>query len=182
MQTEPRTATRSAPVVVLRILLVALAAGAVVAGFLVSRGGAVSQARRYVCPMHSEVTSSHPGDCPICGMALQEVDATNHAAVPDDPAASGQDDIALTALRASTESTSLLRFSVALARRNVNPGEVYAPAVVTSDGAITARLYRDELATLAPDEHAEFVPAAAPDARTRIVRAADEPAVHLTLA
>lgn len=24
----------------------------------------------YVCPMHAEVTSSSPGDCPKCGMAL----------------------------------------------------------------------------------------------------------------
>jgi hypothetical protein len=24
----------------------------------------------YVCPMHSDVTSSSPGDCPKCGMAL----------------------------------------------------------------------------------------------------------------
>lgn len=182
MQTEPRTAPRSIAVVVLRIVLVALAAGAAVAGFWVSRGGAVSQARRYVCPMHSEVTSSHPGDCPICGMALEEVDATNHAAMPDDPAASGQDDIALTALRASEEATRLLRFSVAQIRRNVNPGEVYAPAIAESDGTITAKLYRDELATLAPDERAEFVPTAAPDARVKVQRAADEPAIHATLA
>ena len=180
--TEPHM-TRSAPlVVVLRVALVALAAGAVVAAVLVSRDGAVSAARRYVCPMHSEVTSPGPGDCPICGMALEEVDAANHVAMPDDPAATGAQDIALTALRASAEATSLLRFSVAQARRNVNPGEVFAPAVAEADGTITARLYRDELATLAPDEHAEFVPTAAPDAPVKVWRDAQEPAVHTTLA
>src|SRR5881394_2253968 len=96
---EPRTTARPAQlVVVLRVALVALAAGAVVAGFLVSRGGTASQARRYICPMHSEVTSSRPGDCPICGMALEEVDAANHVAMPDDPAATGAQDIAVSAL------------------------------------------------------------------------------------
>lgn len=27
-------------------------------------------AAAYVCPMHPEVTSDQPGDCPKCGMAL----------------------------------------------------------------------------------------------------------------
>lgn len=183
MQPEPRTTARSTPlVVVLRIALAALAAGAVAAAVLVSRGGAVSQARRYVCPMHSEVASARPGDCPICGMALEEVDAAHHVAMPAGPGATGADDISLTALRASAEATSLLRFSVAQARRNVNPGEVFAPAIAEADGAITARLYRDELATLAADEGAEFVPTAAPDAPVKVVRDAAEPVVHATLA
>lgn len=180
---EPRTTTRpSWLVVVLRIVLVALAAGAVAAAFMVGRGGAVSAARRYVCAMHSEVTSSHPGDCPICGMALEEVDAANHVAMPDDPAATGAQEIAVTALRASTEATRLLRFSVAAVRRNVLPGEVFAPAVVGADGAITARLYRDELATLGADERAEFVPSANPDAPVKVRRDAAEPAVHAVIA
>lgn len=29
----------------------------------------------YVCPMHADVTSSTPGDCPKCGMALVRKDA-----------------------------------------------------------------------------------------------------------
>ena len=183
MRTEPRTTTRSTPlVVVLRIALAALAAGAVVTAVLVSRDGTAPAGRRYVCPMHSEVTSAHPGDCPICGMALEETDAAHHVAMPDDPAATGAQDIALTALRASEEAKRLLRFSVAPARRNVLPGEVFAPAIAEADGTITARLYRDELATLATDERAEFVPADAPDAPVKVMRDAGDPAVHATLA
>ena len=33
-------------------------------------------ARPYTCPMHPEVVRSGPGACPICGMALEPVDAT----------------------------------------------------------------------------------------------------------
>src|ERR1041384_6648386 len=111
MHTEAGTTTTpSTPLGVgLRIALVGLAAGAVVAAIVVSRGGAVSAGRRYVCPMHSEVTSSRPGDCPICGMALEEVDAANHVAMPDDPTATGAEDIQLAAVRASAEGKSLLR-------------------------------------------------------------------------
>lgn len=30
--------------------------------------------KKYVCPMHPEVTSDKRGDCPKCGMDLVEVD------------------------------------------------------------------------------------------------------------
>ena len=32
------------------------------------------KARLFQCPMHPAITSDHPGDCPICGMKLVEVD------------------------------------------------------------------------------------------------------------
>jgi Cu+-exporting ATPase len=42
-----------------------------------------TRATKYVCPMHSEIEANEPGDCPICGMALEprsvQVDA------PPDP-------------------------------------------------------------------------------------------------
>lgn len=31
----------------------------------------MSPANEYTCPMHPEVVQDHPGDCPICGMALE---------------------------------------------------------------------------------------------------------------
>jgi Cu+-exporting ATPase len=36
----------------------------------------VPQNAIYTCPMHPEVSQEHPGDCPICGMALEPLDAT----------------------------------------------------------------------------------------------------------
>jgi len=33
----------------------------------------------YTCPMHPEVTSDHPGDCPKCGMDLVLADSVDAA-------------------------------------------------------------------------------------------------------
>jgi hypothetical protein len=33
----------------------------------------------YTCPMHPEVTSDHPGDCPKCGMDLVKSDSLDAA-------------------------------------------------------------------------------------------------------
>lgn len=43
--------------------------------------------RRYVCPMHPEVTSRKPRKCPKCGMALRLVETAADAGVPAVPGA-----------------------------------------------------------------------------------------------
>src|SRR5262245_38823755 len=48
-----------------------------------------SQIRRYVCPMHPEVTSSKPGKCPKCGMRLRLAAATATTGTGATPSASG---------------------------------------------------------------------------------------------
>lgn len=55
-----------------------LAAGIFLAGYAANRQPAPGtssdsskQAPSYSCPMHPQYTSSHPGDCPICGMRLE---------------------------------------------------------------------------------------------------------------
>ena len=35
----------------------------------------------YVCPMHPDQRSNHPGDCPICGMHLEPQPGGGEAAV-----------------------------------------------------------------------------------------------------
>lgn len=186
MEDVPRSTTTTGAwlsVVVVRVLLVALAAGAVAAALLVSRRPEPTAARRYVCPMHSEVTASHPGDCPICGMALEEADASARAAMLRAPAAGETaEQVPFSELRTSTEATLLLRFAVAQVRRNAVPGEVFAPAIAGADRRIVAQLYRDELASLAPDEVAEFVPSANPGAPIKVRRDSGEPVVQDAIA
>jgi hypothetical protein len=179
MEKSLRPTIGSTPVVVaIRVLLVALAAAAVVAAWLVSRGGEPSAAHRYVCPMHGEVTASAPGDCPICGMALEEVDAASRAAMLRDPSsAAAGEEVGFAQLRVSYEATMLMRFAVAAARRNAVPGEVFAPAIAAPDGEIVAQLYRDELASLAPDELADWMPTANPGAAIKIRRDSTPPVV-----
>jgi hypothetical protein len=67
----------STPVLLGRVALLAIAAAAAATSFAVWRGAAgappaAPEAARavYVCPMHANVTSASPGDCPICRMAL----------------------------------------------------------------------------------------------------------------
>lgn len=35
------------------------------------KGAAAPEGTTYTCPMHPEIVQDHPGDCPICGMALE---------------------------------------------------------------------------------------------------------------
>ena len=46
---------------------------------------AQKQTAEYVCPMHAEVKSSKPGNCPKCEMALRKVDHAQVAAVKEKP-------------------------------------------------------------------------------------------------
>src|SRR5690349_15667835 len=36
-----------------------------------SQNESISLLVEYTCPMHSEIVRDHPGNCPICGMALE---------------------------------------------------------------------------------------------------------------
>jgi Cu(I)/Ag(I) efflux system membrane fusion protein len=73
------------------VLAVGLALGGGAAFLLARRSPAHDHAApsaeaktRYTCPMHPTIVSDHPGDCPICGMALVKV-----GSVHDDEASGG---------------------------------------------------------------------------------------------
>ena len=90
--------------------------------------------------MHPEVVSTAPGDCPICGMALERApDAEPGAAMADSTHAAGR------------------------AERRIVAEQVRAAAWLESDGEGTAVLYRDDLVGLAADQPAKFFGAAAPN-------------------
>ena len=71
-----------------------MAVAGVIAGFVaavvlvrhapatVAPGGAAA-ADRYACPMHPTIVQDHPGDCPICGMPLEQAERAPAAAPVD---------------------------------------------------------------------------------------------------
>jgi multidrug efflux pump subunit AcrA (membrane-fusion protein) len=135
-----------------RVLLLLGAAtalgGAVVLAHAHDRAGQRAVGR-YVCPMHAEVVSGTPGDCPICGMALEQVKEWTPPA-----AAKGQVDTAKPLVLAT---------------------QVRAPAQLSADGVVTAVLYEDDYVGMAPGEHALFFGVSAPAVGIEVRRSAEAP-------
>jgi hypothetical protein len=156
----------TAAIVATRILLVAIAAGGVAAG-LVARGGgdtpAAAAAARpsFVCPMHPEVTSSSPGDCPICRMALEAM-AKNVATA--EPAV----------LKLATVAKELRAFdAVSRVKRFGTSQEMRFAAWAESRDAGTALVYKDQAKLLVRGETGQFWSLDAPGPGIA-VRVADE--------
>jgi membrane fusion protein, copper/silver efflux system len=67
-------------------IVIATLAAALTAGFFVStprrtasaEPGADAETPTYQCAMHPQIVAHEPGSCPICGMALERVDAASH--------------------------------------------------------------------------------------------------------
>lgn len=131
-------------VVLGRVLLLLVAAGALVSGVVLARAhdrAMTGSVDRYVCPMHPQVVSGAPGDCPICGMALVRV--TEFARGP---------------VSMAERSGGVVR-----AERRIFAEQVRAAAWLGADGVGTAVLYDDDLVGLEPDEHALFFGGGAPN-------------------
>ncbi len=134
----------SAVIVAARLLLLLMAALAFVSAFTLARARDSSRERssqRYICPMHPEVVSPAPGDCPICGMALERV--------------SGADKAAPVAVAKSNGAVDLVK-------RRAVAQLIRAPAWLSHDGVVTAVLHKDDLVGLAPADRALFFGTVAP--------------------
>ena len=138
----------AAAIIATRILLVAIAAGGVAVGLVARRGGntpAAAAAARpsFVCPMHPEVTSSSPGDCPICRMALEPMANVAMA----EPAA----------LQLATVAKELRAFdAVSRVKRFDTSQEMRAAAWAESRDAGIALVYKDQAQLLVPGEIGQF--------------------------
>jgi hypothetical protein len=135
-------------IVATRLVLVAMAVGALVAGLVARRvsdapAATASTRSSFVCPMHPEVTSSSPGDCPICRMALAPI-ANVATAEP-------------VALQLATVSKELRAFdAVSRVKRFETAQEMRAAAWAESPDAGIALVYKDQAKLLVPGEEGQF--------------------------
>ena len=152
-----------------RLLLVAIAAGALVVAVVARRvsrspaAAAASAQPSFVCPMHPEVKSSSPGDCPICRMALEPI--ANIAGVATEPAA----------LQLATVSRELRAFdAVSRVKRFDTSQEMRFAAWAESRDAGIALVYKDQAKLLVAGEEGQFASLNGPGA-TSAVRVDSEP-------
>ena len=103
-------------------------------------GGAKTSAGaiRYHCPMHPSYTSDRPGECPICGMTLEPIPATEeghaaHAGGPGSAAGAAGQVPGLAPIQISPERIQLIGVRTAVATKRAMGGRIELVGFVTPD-------------------------------------------------
>jgi hypothetical protein len=141
------------------LLLVALAA---VWALVLGQGQA---AGHYVCPMHPEVAARAPGQCPVCGMALEQ----REVAPPGMLNQAGEADAR------PIQAAGFLSYGPAPVHRRPLTANAESPAWLDAQGGVTALLFEDELRDLGRKAHGSFFAARFPGAALAVERAEDPP-------
>jgi hypothetical protein len=158
-------------IILLRLLLLLVAAGAVFAGLTIAFGRPADNTVLYACPMHAEVQAKAPSACPICGMALEPIGHdvadgrhSQHArSVPPDVVA--------------FENVRKHKIMGLVRVRALPPGlrEIRGPSWATSDHEVSTILYNDQIESLSPEEHGSFSLTGSPKTSFVVSRLPDPP-------
>jgi hypothetical protein len=174
----PKRPPRKAPtlsrtaVVAFRLALLLLAAGAVTAALVISARDTpgTQSGARYVCPMHPEVSSAVPGQCPICRMALELVDRGHGAGSSERGDMPGMADMTAVENIRKHKIIDFVRTRSLLFELR----ELRGAAWVDADRTISAVFYDDQIDALAADDQGTFTLTRAPQV-TFTVRRTDAP-------
>ena len=164
-------AGRPSLIVGLRIfLLIAAASAVVIAVSIAASGRGGDTTIRYACPMHLDVRSANPGECPICRMALERIGFVPGSVKPYLEAAGTVDLRAIDNVKKHNVVDFVRRHALLPVLR-----EIRGPASVDEDGTIAAIFYNDQIEAMAPDEAASFRSSAPAAATVAARRTADAP-------
>jgi Heavy metal binding domain len=147
------------PVIVARIALALVAVGALASAVALGwfAPEAAAGGAEYGCPMHPQIATHAPGDCPICGMALEQ-NARRGAPIAAETSG-GASALAADAPAfgmAPSEATRFVSYGRGPVQRRLIRDPLDAPAWVSDAEVVSALVYDDELDGLTAAGAARF--------------------------
>jgi Heavy metal binding domain len=150
------------------LLLLVVLAAATFAAVSDPLTGRTTTRSRYICPMHPDVITTEPGQCPICRMALEPIRQGSSMAMPAPAEPTMDADWRAVENVRRHDVVDIVRSRSLL----FDLRELRAPASVESDGSVSAIFYDDQIAAFSAGEVGSFSPAAEPKAAVSVQRSA----------